>query len=388
MPWWGYVLVTLGLTHVTIASVTIYLHRHQAHRGLDLHPAAAHFFRFWLWLTTGMITAQWVAVHRKHHAKCETPDDPHSPQVLGIRQVMLRGSEIYREAATDPETLANYAHGTPRDWLERNIYSRHNILGVTLLALIDLACFGVVGITIWAVQMLWIPVWAAGMVNGLGHYLGYRNFEPADASTNLVPWGVLIGGEELHNNHHAFPSSAKLSNKRWELDIGWAYIRLMEMAGLARVKRVAPMPAIDRAKTDVDMDTVAAVVRARVHVMALYAREVIGPTIRAEISRADESYRHFLKRARRLMVREESLISERNQARLQKALSRSEQLALVYQYRQRLQDLWRQSGVTREALRDGLREWCRQAEASGVSTLQNFAQHLRGFTLVQQPTAA
>lgn len=387
LPVWGYILVTLALTHVTIVSVTIYLHRHQAHRGLDLHPAVAHFFRFWLWLTTGMVTAEWVAVHRKHHAKCETPDDPHSPQVVGLGEVLWRGTELYRKAAGDGDTLASYAHGTPKDWIERNLYARHRRLGIALMAVIDILCFGAVGITIWAVQMLWIPFWAAGVVNGIGHFFGYRNYEPADASTNLVPWGLLIGGEELHNNHHAFPSSARFSNKRWEFDLGWLYISTLARLGLAKVKRVAPKPAIDTDKTELDQETVTAVIRARVHVMAIYAREVVVPTARLELARADRSYRGFIRRARRLLVREPSLISERNQRRLERALSRSDQLALVYQYKQRLQAIWHQSGVTREALLASLREWCSQAEASGVAALQEFSQRLRGFTLVQ-PTVA
>jgi len=383
LPIWAYILITLALTHVTIVGVTVYLHRHQAHRGLDLHPAVAHFFRFWLWLTTGMATAEWVAVHRKHHAKCETPDDPHSPQVVGLNEVLWRGTELYRKAAADEDTLAGYAHGTPKDWIERNLYTRHRRLGVALMAAIDVLCFGAVGVTIWAVQMVWIPFWAAGVVNGVGHFFGYRNYEPADASTNLVPWGLIIGGEELHNNHHAFPSSARFSNKRWEFDLGWLYISTLARLGLARVKRIAPQPAIDAGKTEVDQDTVTAIIRARVHVMAIYAREVIMPTAREELARADESYRGFIKRARRLLVREPSLISERNQRRLERALSGSDQLALVYQHKQRLQQIWHQSGATREALLANLREWCAHAEASGVAALQEFSQRLRGFTLVQ-----
>lgn len=382
LPWWGYVAVVLGLTHITIVSVTLYLHRHQAHRALDLHPAVAHFFRFWLWLTTSMVTAQWVAVHRKHHAKCETEEDPHSPRISGLRAILFEGAEHYERAAADPDTIAKYAHGTPDDWLERNVYSRYSNLGPTLMAVIDLACFGVAGITIWAIQMLWIPFWAAGVVNGVGHALGYRNFEPQDASTNIVPLGLIIGGEELHNNHHAFPSSARFSIRRWEIDAGWGYIRLLQALGLARVKRLAPRAALAE-KHDVDMDTVTAVVRARVHVMAFYGREVLMPTLREELAGADRRCRRMLRRARRSMVRDDSLVDDRAQHRIAEALAHSRRLAVVYQYKQRLQALWsRPSPASHDHLLTGLRAWCAEAEASGVHALQDFARRLRGFTVV------
>ncbi len=240
LPWWGYIVVAFALTHVTIAAVTIYLHRHSAHRALDLHPVVSHFFRFWLWLTTGMVTKEWTAIHRKHHAKVETPDDPHSPQTRGIRTVLLRGAELYREEAKNQETLEKYGKGTPDDWIERNVYSRYSWEGVGLMLMVNLVLFGAPGLTIWAVQMLWIPVTAAGIINGIGHYWGYRNFACADASTNIVPWGILIGGEELHNNHHAYGSSAKLSSRWFEFDLGWTYIRILELCRLADVRKVAP----------------------------------------------------------------------------------------------------------------------------------------------------
>jgi stearoyl-CoA desaturase (Delta-9 desaturase) len=381
LPWWGYIALTLALTHATIVSVTIYLHRHQAHRGLELNPAVAHVFRFWLWLTTGMVTREWVAVHRKHHAKCETPEDPHSPQVKGLRQVFWKGAELYREAARDPQLVARYSHGTPDDWIERKLYSRYSALGVTLLAVAQLALFGPIGITMWAIQMLWIPLWAAGVVNGIGHFWGYRNFEPADASRNVSPLGLIIGGEELHNNHHAFPSSAKFSNKPWEFDLGWFYIRVLEQLRLARVKRVAPVPRIDPGKQTVDTDTVTAVVLNRLHVTATYGRDVILPTLRDELLRADESCRHLLKRARRTLLREQSLLDSRSQERLQRALSLSARLAAVYEFRTRLQAVWKRSSSNHEALRKGLQEWCAQAEASGIRSLQEFSQKLRGYTL-------
>jgi stearoyl-CoA desaturase (Delta-9 desaturase) len=274
LPWWGYVVWTLALTHVTIASVTIYLHRHQAHRGLDLHPAVSHFFRFWLWLTTGMVTKEWVAIHRKHHAKCETEDDPHSPQIHGIRKVLLQGTELYRQASKDSEILSKYGHGTPDDWIERNLYGRFSVLGITAVAILNVVLFGPIGLTIWAVQMLWIPVTAAGVINGVGHYSGYRNFQTEDASTNIIPIGILIGGEELHNNHHAYASSARLSNKWYEFDIGWFYICLLEILGLAQVKKVAPAVRIQLPKPRCDLHTLQAVITHRYDVAARFANSL------------------------------------------------------------------------------------------------------------------
>ncbi len=271
MPWWGYVLSTLALTHITIASVTIYLHRHQAHRALDLHPVASHFFRFWLWFSTGIITKEWVAIHRKHHAKCETVEDPHSPVILGIKKVLLQGYELYRKEAQNQETLDRYSHGTPDDWLEKNLYSKHNLLGIAIMLVIDLLLFGPIGLTIWAVQMAWIPVNAAGIINGAGHYWGYRNYACADASTNIVPWGIFIGGEELHNNHHAYASSAKLSSKWYEFDIGWLYIRILASFKLAQIKKIAPQVRLDISKTVCDLETLQAVITNRYEVMTKYA---------------------------------------------------------------------------------------------------------------------
>src|SRR5689334_20812716 len=274
LPWWGYVAYTLVTTHITIAAVTIYLHRHQAHRALDLHPLVSHFFRFWLWLTTGMVTKAWTAIHRKHHAKCETAEDPHSPQIFGIRKVLFQGAELYRVEAGKSATLDRYGHGTPDDWMERNLYSRYNVLGIVLLFVLNFILFGFIGLTVWAVQMAWIPLLAAGVINGIGHFWGYRNFQPGDASRNIVPWGILIGGEELHNNHHAYASSARLSNRWYEFDIGWLYIRLMEMVGLAEVKKIAPKLKIQDGKTHCDLATVQAVVTHRYEVLSKYAKSL------------------------------------------------------------------------------------------------------------------
>ncbi len=379
LGWWQLLLVTLVLTHVTIVAVTVFLHRSQAHRALDLHPVLNHFFRLWLWLTTGMVTREWVAVHRRHHAKCETPDDPHSPQVKGLRKVLWQGAELYRDATVDEERIAKYAHGTPNDWVERHIYGALRWQGLGLMLIVDLVLFGVVGIAVWAVQMVWIPFWAAGVINGVGHYWGYRNFESPDASTNVAPWGILIGGEELHNNHHAFPSSAKLSARWWEFDIGWFYIRLFELLGLARVRRVARKPRIDHAKTVVDMDTVKAVVSHRMHVLALYAREVVKPVARTELARAERHGRRLARQARRLLVKEEARLDGPSRARLTDLLEHSQVLATVHLHRKRLQAVWERTAPTQDALLQALQEWCRQAEATGIQALEDFSRRLRGY---------
>ena len=388
LPWWGYVVVALVFTHITIASVTIYLHRHQAHRALDLHPVVSHFFRLWLWLTTGMVTKEWAAIHRKHHARCETAEDPHSPQVLGIRKVLQEGSELYRAEAKNQETLAKYGHGTPSDWIERNLYTRHSAKGIALMFAINVLLFGPIGITIWAIQMLWIPITAAGIINGIGHYWGYRNYECADASTNIVPWGILIGGEELHNNHHTFASSAKLSSKWWEFDIGWFYIRTLEIVGLAHVKKIPPELTYDKAKDHIDLDTVRAVIASRFLLMAQFAREVLKHVHREELRQADRSDKNritLLRRARHLMVREPRLLDEAALMRLKNALDQNQKLKTVYAMKQKLADIWQRSATTQENLIHALQEWCHEAEASGIERLHLFAQKLRSCRLVSAP---
>ena len=379
---WGYIAVVLLLTHITIASVTIYLHRHQAHRALDLHPAVAHFFRFWLWLATGAITKEWVAVHRKHHAYVESEDDPHSPQIVGIAKVLFQGWWVlYRQEARNLETLKKFGHGTPTDWLERNLYASHSNLGITLMLLIDLVLFGTAGFIIWGVQMLWIPIFAAGVINGVGHYWGYRNYECPDTSTNIIPWGFLIGGEELHNNHHAFASSAKLSIKWWEFDLGWLYIRILSLFGLARVKKLLPKPALDPAKVSIDLETVRALITNRMHVMAHYAKEVLVRVYKEEIRWANEHVREVLKPMKSLLTREESQMDEQARRQLEQGLEYSQRLAIVYQFKLRLQQLWKERMATQEGLLQALQDWCRQAEATGIKALQEFAQTLRSYTL-------
>ncbi len=379
LPWWGYLLTGFVLTHITIVSVTVFLHRHQAHRALDLHPAISHFFRFWLWLTTGTVTREWVAVHRKHHAKCETPEDPHSPQTRGIRTVLWRGAELYRAEADKRDTLDQFGHATPDDWLERNLYSRFSLLGIAIMLVTDYCLFGFYGVALWAVQMLWIPFWAAGVINGIGHWWGYRNYETPDASRNISWLGFLVGGEELHNNHHAFASSARFSMRRWEFDLGWGYIRMMELLGLAQVKKLAPSPRVVPGKELVDLDTVKAVIVARFHVMSDYAREVMWPVLRQ--SCRDGECRRGLRRMRRLLVRDPETMDAESRGLLEGVLCRFADLRVAYQYRQQLQQVWNRSAASHEALLKALQDWCQQAEATGVRALQEFSQRLKGYSL-------
>ena len=378
---WEVVGYALLVTHITIAAVTIYLHRHQAHRALDLHPLVSHFFRFWLWMTTGMRTIDWVAVHRKHHAECETVNDPHSPQILGIKKVLTQGAELYQNEAANPQTLEQFGKGTPDDWIERNLYLRFSYLGIILMLVTNVTLFGALGLTVWAVQMMWIPVWAAGVINGIGHWRGYRNYECADASRNISPLGLLIGGEELHNNHHTYPNSAKLSSKWWEFDIGWMYIRILGLLSLARVNKVPPTPFIVRSKARIDADTLAAVVINRFQVMSRYCRAVIYPVLKEEFRKADVSYRQMFKRSRTLLVREESLLNADAKQKLETVLSRSHALRTVYRFKQQLHDIGRRSTATQEVLLKQLEEWCKQAEETGIRALQDFARSLPAYTM-------
>lgn len=377
---WQLVGATLLMTHVTIISVTLYLHRHSAHNALDLHPVLKHFFRFWLWLTTAQNTKEWTAIHRKHHAKCETEDDPHSPVVLGIRKVLLEGAELYAEAAT-PETLERYGQRTPEDWIERNLYSRHKLLGIVLMAALDLLLFGVHGIWIWAVQMMWIPVWAAGVVNGIGHYLGYRNFECADNARNISPLGLLIGGEELHNNHHTYPNSAKLSRRWYEVDIGWGYIRLFQVLGLATPKGYRPIAHYVPGKQEVDVETVQAIANNRFVIMRQYRKQVVEPVLRQQKARLEEEIGARYRKLRRLMSREVSLIQPGDKEQLETVLERNEMLRLIYEKSHQLQALWRQRGLKPQDKLQALMDWCKEAEASGIRYLEDFAAHLRAYSL-------
>jgi stearoyl-CoA desaturase (Delta-9 desaturase) len=379
LPWWGYVVYTLTVTHITIAAVTIYLHRHQAHRALELHPFVSHGFRFWLWLTTGMVTKEWTAIHRKHHAKCETVDDPHSPQVHGIRKVLLEGAELYRAESRNRHTLERYGHGTPDDWIERNVYGRFTVLGISLLFILNFVLFGFIGITIWAVQMMWIPVTAAGVVNGIGHYWGYRIFQPSDASRNIVPWGILIGGEELHNNHHAYVTSARLSNRWYEFDIGWLYIRVLQMLGLAHVKRVAPTLKVDTAKSQCDVATLHAVITHRYEVLAHYAKSLRRTCVLEMQSLKSRAVSVDVRLVTRWLHVDTSAIPQQEYGQREQVIKASTVLATVYAMRDELVALWQRSNASRELLVRDLEDWCWRAEASGIEGLQGFSRRLRSY---------
>ncbi|MDL1859574.1 acyl-CoA desaturase [Betaproteobacteria bacterium PRO7] len=384
LSWWQLVLATLALTHVTIASVTIFLHRSQAHRGLDLHPIASHFFRLWLWLTTGMQTKEWVAIHRKHHAKCETEDDPHSPQTRGLKKVLWEGAELYMVEAKNRETLAKYGHGTPNDWLERNVYSRFTWQGVGIMLGIDLVLFGAAGIAVWAVQMVWIPFFAAGVINGLGHFWGYRNYDAPDASTNISPWGILIGGEELHNNHHTFPTSAKLSSKWYEFDLGWAYIRILETLGLAKVLRVAPVPKVAEPKRLVDLETLQAVINNRYDLLARYARDLrraYAEELRKMRLSAAERDR-FAAVKRWLRKSDVAALPEPQRQTLTEALAQSRVLKTLVDMRAELKAIWERSSASREQMLAHLQDWIARAEASGIRALQDVALRIRSYAPV------
>jgi stearoyl-CoA desaturase (delta-9 desaturase) len=382
LSWWGYIVATLILTHITIASVTIFLHRAQAHRALVLHPVVSHFFRLWLWLTTGMETKAWTAIHRKHHAKCETVEDPHSPQVMGLPKVLWEGAELYRKEGKNKETLERYGQGTPDDWLEQNIYTPHSAKGVALLLAINLFLFGIPGLTIWAVQMAWIPFFAAGIINGIGHYYGYRSFECADAAANVFPWGILIGGEELHNNHHTYPTSAKLSVKWWEFDIGWLYIRTLMALGLAKVKRTVPKPKIIQGKQFIDAESLHALLNNQVEVMTTYSKAVILPLFRQEKQKALPEDRRLLKRVKTALIRADILVDETGRQNLKVVLEKNRALQVVYHFREQLKVIWNRTTATQKELLDALQDWCQQAEATGIQKLQDFSSYLKGYTIL------
>ncbi len=378
---WQVFLFTMVVTHITIASVTIFLHRCQAHRALELHAIPSHFFRFWLWLTTGQVTKEWAAIHRKHHAKCETEEDPHSPVTRGIKKVLFEGAELYRAESKNLETMQKYGHGTPDDWVERNVYTRYSWFGMVLMLAVNVLLFGVIGVTVWAVQMMWIPITAAGIINGIGHYWGYRNYDCADASRNILPIGILIGGEELHNNHHTFGTSAKLSSKWYEFDIGWLYIRIMEMVGLAKVKKIAPEPKFSSAKIVVDLETLQAVITNRYDVMAKYTKS-LRKAWRTEVEqlRAKSQFEEgFLKAAKKLLQREPTKLEAPQKQQLSELLAHSNALKTMHDMRVELGLIWERSTVSREQLVSQLQDWCIRAEASGIQTLSDFSLRLRSY---------
>jgi stearoyl-CoA desaturase (Delta-9 desaturase) len=386
LPWWGYIVFAIAITHVTIAAVTIFLHRAQAHRGLDLHAIPSHFFRFWLWLTTGMVTREWVAIHRKHHAKCETVEDPHSPVHYGIKRVLTEGAELYRTESKNAETIEKYSHGVPDDWIERNVYSKYSWQGVGLMLVVNLVLLGPIGATIWAAQMIWIPFHAAGIINGIGHWWGYRHYSVNDTSANITPFAFWIGGEELHNNHHAFPTSARFSMKWYEFDLGWLYIRALEMAGLARVKKVAPQARFDWQKVACDVETLQAVISHRYEITTKYAA-TLKQTCKSEIARLRQEgvafngmrvhggWRSF----RSCMQLDQQQLSAENKALLDGALRQSATLTKVYAFKHELSAMWARSTASKEELVARLEDWCNRAEASGIEALRQFSRQIRAY---------
>jgi len=377
---WGYVIVTLVMLQITMMAVTLYLHRDQAHRAIDLHPVLRHFFRFWIWCTSGMLTREWVAVHRKHHAFCETKGDPHSPQIYGLKKVLFEGAELYQVEKDNRATVEKFGRGAPDDWLEKNIYLRVPFGGILLLVITELLLFGVPGIIIIAIQMSSMPLFAAGIINGLGHHSGYRNFECDDASTNLVPWAFLIGGEELHNNHHAFPTSAKFSVRRWEFDIGWLYITIFRKLGIAKVNKIAPRPVLRQEPyANLDIDNLRAIIINRMHVLRDYTKQVTVPVFKKEKALAVGN--KAFHRAKKLLVRRPMLLDENAKLRLGKLLEHNDALQTVHEFREKLSELWCGANVSNERLLAQLREWCVEAEASGIKVLEDFAERLRSYQL-------
>jgi stearoyl-CoA desaturase (Delta-9 desaturase) len=378
IAWWQIILFALAMTHVTMISVTVFLHRHQAHRALDLHPIASHFFRLWLWLTTGQVTKEWAAIHRKHHAKCEQADDPHSPHVYGIKKVLFEGAELYRAESKNKETMARFGHGTPDDWIERNLYTRYSWQGVGVMMIIDLTLFGALGLAVWALQMAWTPITAAGIINGAAHFWGYRNFESPDASTNLVPWGIIIAGEELHNNHHTYPTSAKLSVKPYEFDIGWMYISLMQMAGLAKVKKTPPKLAYGDIRPVADEKTLEALIANRYEIMAGYANGMrLAAKAEFEAMKARSADAAVIKAAGRWLHRDTDKVPAAAVQHLASARAASPVLDKMVVMREELRQVWLNTSHSREQLAADLQAWCRRAEESGVATLQEFSMKLR-----------
>jgi len=382
--WWEIVIYTLVVTHITIVGVTLYLHRSQAHRGVDLHPAIAHFMRFWLWLTTGMVTKEWVSIHRKHHARCEREGDPHSPMIYGIGRVMFRGAELYREESRNDETLEKFGHGTPNDWVEKNIYARHSVVGILIMLAIDLLLFGVIGLTVWAIQMAWIPFWAAGVVNGVGHFWGYRNFASPDTSTNVFPIGILIGGEELHNNHHAYGTSAKFSSRWFEIDIGWGYLTALKWLGLANIKKVAPKLKLEASgKSAVDQRTLQGVIAHRYEILARYTglmREACQEEVaKLKAKGSDLVNTDAIKSAAHWLGRGDETLAPAERERIDQALSQTESLSTLVQMRHDLVRLWESSSASSEQLLHDLQAWCQRAQQSGIASLQEFALRLRRY---------
>ena len=377
---WQTLLYTLLLTHISIVCVTVYLHRCMAHRAMDMHPGLAHFFRFWTWLTTATITKEWVSVHRKHHAKCETADDPHSPVVKGLKTVLLSGAELYYEEISNEETISRYSKGCPDDWLENNLYQKYKLLGIFIMLALNLVLLGPIGITVWAVQMIWMPFHAAGIINGIGHAIGYRNFECRDASRNITPFAIWIGGEELHNNHHTYPNSAKLSVKKWEFDIGWMYIRCFEILGLVKNVRRGPVVHVDKNKLELDFDAAMAAANNRFQIMAKFYQNVIKPVVAEQKQHADENGQALFKRAKGILAKEDSLLSDSYRQQLTELTNADEIMETIYHMKQQLLQVWQKRTANKDELLSAMESWCKEAEESGIRALHDFAQTLKQYS--------
>lgn len=361
---WQVLLAVFAMMHITLLAVTVYLHRFSAHKALELNPVLQHFFRFWLWLTTGMTTKAWTAIHRKHHAKCETEEDPHSPVVLGLKTVLFKGVALYRRSNTD-EVLQQYGKGTPDDFIEKNLYTRFSKLGLLLMLIIDIVLFGAASVWVWIIQMLTVPLLAAGVINGLGHSIGYRNFSCPDASTNILPIGFIILGEELHNNHHAHPTSAKFSMKWWEIDTGWAWIQLFRLLGLAKVNK----KNIPARKTGQSLQ----LGRNRFEALFEYTQKVLLPMCRIEKKATRKQDRGLYKNARKMLTMPTCKLDASKQAQLNDILNYSPVLKILYDMRCELTRIFSIPGDFKEPLL----QWCKRAELSGLAVLREYAVNLK-----------
>jgi len=380
--WLEYVVYTLVVTHITIVCITLYLHRGVCHSAIEIRPVLAHFFRFWLWLTTSMRTADWVAIHRKHHAKVETIEDPHSPAFYGISTVFLQGADLYHEEKNNKETIDKYSQNCPTDWIEEKLYTGRNNLGILLLFIANIILFGVVGIIIWSIQMAWTPIFAAGGINGAGHYWGYRNFDTNDDSTNMSPLALIIGGEELHNNHHAFPTAAKFSLKPWEFDIGWLYIKIFSLLGQVRVKRLATKTIISSPNNSLDSETGYALLKSKITVITNYTRNVLKPILYDETRNAKNDIKKLLRQSKNTLARQPNRISNQDTTRLQEIFKECSSLQTVYHLRNQLYDILHARNTEHENFIETLNRWCEDAKSTGIDCLNDFSDSLKGYKVV------
>ena len=380
--WVEYLIYTLVVTQITIMSITLFLHRGVCHSAIEIKPILSHFFRFWLWLTTSMKTADWVAIHRKHHAKVETIDDPHSPIVHGINTVLFRGADLYNEERGNKETIEKYSKNCPNDWIEQKIYSGKSNFGILILFVLNIFLFGVVGIIIWAIQMMWTPIFAAGGINGAGHYYGYRNFDTPDESTNLIPFAIFIGGEELHNNHHAFATSAKFSSKPWEFDIGWLYIKIFSILGLVKIKRLALNTIVEKTDKELDSETAYVLLRSKIMVITNYTKKVIKPILKRESKAASNELKKLIKKSKNSFIRQPDRISNQSITDLQKIFDESVSLSVVYNFKNKLHDILNNKYTELEKFKETIEGWRLEAKKEGIDYLDEFSDSLKGYKII------